>query len=228
MIIAIIPARGGSKRIPQKNIKEFNGKPIIAYSIEKALSSKIFDKVIVSTDNDKIKNIAKQFGAEVPFDRPIQLSDDYTGTHEVIAHAVKWMEDKEWVLNSICCIYPTAPLLDVKYLKAAYEIFNKGNWDYVFAATEYVYPIERSFKIINDGLKMVFPENYKKRSQDLSQTFHDAGQFYWGTPDAWVEKKPTFSKNSTIIKLPPYKVVDIDTKEDWKKAELMYKVLNKR
>ena len=228
MNVAVIPARGGSKRIPRKNIRKFSGKPIIAYSIEKALLSDLFGKVIVSTDDDEINSIAKQFGAEVPFKRPTQLSDDYAGTTEVVAHAIKWMENQGWTLNGVCCIYPTAPLLDVELLKTSYEMFTKGKWDYVFSAAENVYPVERSFKVLdNSGLKMLIPENFNRRSQDLTPTFHDAGQFYWGTPETWVEERPIFSKRSTIIKLPTYRVADIDTEEDWKRAELLYKVLEK-
>ena len=228
MNVAVIPARGGSKRIPRKNIRKFNGKPIIAYSIEKALLSNLFDKVIVSTDDDEIKDIALQFGAEVPFKRPDRLSDDYTGTTAVVAHAVKWLENQGKTLNAVCCIYSTAPLLDLKYLKTSYNIFNTGNWDYVFSAAEYIYPVERSFKVLDNGsLKMLLPENLNKRSQDLTTTYHDAGQFYWGTFEAWVENRPVFSERSTIIKLPSYRTADIDTKEDWKRAELMYEVLEK-
>ena len=228
MNVAVIPARGGSKRIPRKNIRKFSGKPIIAYSIEKALLSDLFGKVIVSTDDDEINSIAKQFGAEVPFKRPTQLSDDYAGTTEVVAHAIKWMKNQGWTLNGVCCIYPTAPLLDVELLKTSYEIFIKGKWDYVFSATEYVYPVERSFKVLdNSGLKMLIPENFDRRSQDLTPTFHDAGQFYWGSPEAWVEDRPIFSERSTILKLPVYGAVDIDTEDDWKRAELLYKVLGK-
>ena len=226
MNIAVIPARGGSKRIPRKNIRKFSGKPIIAYSIEKALLSDLFGKVIVSTDDDEINSIAKQFGAEVPFKRSAQLSDDYAGTTEVVAHAIKWMENQGWTLNGVCCIYPTAPLLDVELLKTSYEIFIKGKWDYVFSATEYVYPVERSFKVLdNNVLKMLIPENFDRRSQDLTPTFHDAGQFYWGSPEAWVEDRPIFSERSTIIKLPAYGAADIDTEDDWKRAELLYKIL---
>ena len=226
MNVAVIPARGGSKRIPRKNIRKFSGKPIIAYSIEKALLSDLFGKVIVSTDDDEINSIAKQFGAECPFKRPAQLSNDYAGTTEVIAHAIKWMENQGWTLNGVCCIYPTAPLLDVELLKISYDIFIKGKWDYVFSATEYVYPVERSFKVLDKrGLKLLIPENYNRRSQDLTPTFHDAGQFYWGSPEAWVEDRPIFSGRSTIIKLPAYGATDIDTDDDWKRAELMYKIL---
>jgi len=228
MNVAVIPARGGSKRIPRKNIRKFSGKPIIAYSIEKALLSDLFGKVIVSTDDEEINSIAKQFGAEVPFKRPTQLSDDYASTTEVVAHAIKWMKNQGWTLNGVCCIYPTAPLLDLELLKTSYEIFIKGTWDYVFSAAEYVYPVERSFKVLdNNVLKMLIPENFNRRSQDLTSTFHDAGQFYWGTPEAWVEERPIFSERSTIIKLPTYRVADIDTEEDWKRAELLYKVLEK-
>ena len=226
MNVAVIPARGGSKRIPRKNIRKFSGKPIIAYSIEKALLSDLFGKVIVSTDDDEINSVAKQFGAEVPFKRPTELSDDYAGTTEVIAHAIKWMKNQGWTLNGVCCIYPTAPLLDVELLKTSYEIFIKGKWDYVFSATEYVYPVERSFKVLdNSGIKMLIPKNFNRRSQDLTPTFHDAGQFYWGSPEAWVEDRPIFSERSTIIKLPAFGGTDIDTEDDWKRAELLYKIL---
>ena len=200
MNVAVIPARGGSKRILRKNIRDFMGKPIISYSIKKALLSELFDKVIVSTDDEEINSIAKQFGAECPFIRPSKLSNDYAGTMEVVAHTIQWLENQGFALNSVCCIYPTA--------------------------TKYVYPVERSFKILdNSGLTMLLPENINKRSQDLSPTYHDAGQFYWGNPEAWVENRPIFSERSTIIKLPDYRVADIDTEEDWKRAELMYKIL---
>lgn len=226
MNVAIIPARGGSKRIPRKNIKEFIGKPIIAYSIEKAISSELFDKVIVSTDDDEIGEIAQQFGADVPFKRPSKLSDDFAGTAPVVAHAIKWLQNKGNDLNAICCVYSTAPLLDIEYLISGYEIFKAGNWNYVFSATEYIYPVDRSFKILdNGGLKMVFPKNLNKRSQDLKATFHDAGQFYWGTSEAWIKNRPIFSDKSTIIKLPMHRTADIDTEEDWERAELMYKIV---
>jgi CMP-N-acetylneuraminic acid synthetase len=136
------------------------------------------------------------------------------------------MENQGWTLNGVCCIYPTAPLLDVELLKISYDIFIKGKWDYVFSAAEYVYPVERSFKVLdNNGLNMLIPENFNRRSQDLTSTFHDAGQFYWGTPVAWVEERPIFSERSTIIKLPAYGAADIDTEDDWKRAELLYKIL---
>ena len=226
MNIAIIPARGGSKRISRKNIREFVGKPIIAYSIEKAISSNLFDKVIVSTDDSEIKNISKKFGADVPFVRPDSLSDDFASTTSVIAHAIKWMKSQKWALDSICCIYPTSPLLDLDYLKKGYDIFYKSNWDYVFSATEYNYPVGRGFMSLdNNGLKMVFPENIDQRSQDLAPVFHDAGQFYWGTIKSWIEHKPIFSEKSFILIIPSHMVVDIDTEDDWCRAELTFKVL---
>lgn len=228
LIVAIIPARGGSKRIPQKNIRLFCGKHIIAYSIEAAQNSKIFDKVIVSTDSNEIAKIAVSLGAEVPFLRPQELSGDYVGIREVIAHAVKWMWEKGWRLNAVCCIYATAPLLRHDDLIEAYKIFQKDKWDYILAATEYIYPIQRSFRIQKSGsVEMFFPENFSKRSQDLEKAYHDAGQFCWGKPEAWIENMMLFSVRSSILKIPAYRVVDIDTEEDWKRAEIIYNVLKK-
>ena len=161
--VAIIPARGGSKRIPKKNIKDFLGKPIIAYSIQLAVSSKLFDKVIVSTDDEEIKDVAIKYSAEVPFIRPKEISDDFTGTHEVIGHAVKWLEDNNEKMDYVCCIYPTAPLIQKDDLIKGYRIIKTGKWNSVMAATNFSYPIFRSFENLpNGGLKMFFPEHYNQ------------------------------------------------------------------
>ena len=187
--IAIIPARGGSKRIPKKNIKDFLGKPIIAYSIEMAISCKLFNKVIVSTDDQEIKDVAIKYGAEVPFIRPKEIADDFTGTHEVIKHAVKWLEDNSEKMDYVCCIYPTAPLIEKDDLIKGFEIIQTGKWTSVLAATNFSYPIFRSFEILPDGgLKMIFPEHYSSRSQDLPEVYHDAGLFYWAKPEIWKKK----------------------------------------
>ena len=226
MKVAVIPARGGSKRIPHKNIKPFCGKPIIAYSIGVANVSGLFDKVIVSTDNKEIAELAQHYGAETPFIRPDELSDDYVGTTQVISHSAKWMIENDWELDAICCVYATAPLIDVNDLKLAYNLFMTNEWDCVFAATEFVYPFQRSFKLIEDGtLEMFFPQYYHSRSQDLEVAYHDAGQFYWSSIAVWLENRTDFSEKSTIVKVPSYRSVDIDTKEDWLRAELIFKSL---
>jgi len=228
MNVAIIPARGGSKRIVQKNVKHFCGKPIIAYSIETAISSNIFDKVIVSTDDKEIAETAKDYGAEVPFVRPASLSDDYTATNAVIIHGIKWFLDQGYRLNSVCCIYATAPLIQKDDLIKAHKIFLTNKWEFVFSATSFVYPIQRAFKKLKtDGIRMFQPEHFQTRSQDLPAAYHDAGQFYFGKTEAWLENIITFSEKSTIITIPPYRTVDIDTEEDWIRAELIMELLKK-
>ena len=226
--IAIIPARGGSKRIPKKNIKYFLGKPIIAYSIEMAVSSKLFDKVIVSTDDQEIKDVAIKYGAEVPFVRPKKIADDFTGTHEVIGHAVKWLEDNGEIVDYTCCIYPTAPLIKKDDLIKGFEIIKTGKWNFVMAATNFSYPIFRSFEILLDGgLKMTFPEHYNSRSQDLPEVYHDAGLFYWAKPKTWKKKMEGFNEKNSIIKIPNYRIQDIDTLDDWKRAEIIYEIIDR-
>ena len=226
--IAIIPARGGSKRIPKKNIKDFLGKPIIAYSIEIAINCKLFDKVIVSTDDQEIKKVAIKYGAEVPFIRPKQISDDFTGTHEVIGHAVKWLEDNNKKMDYVCCIYSTAPLIEKDDLKKGFELIKTNKWNSIIAATNFSYPIFRSFENLPDGgLKMIFPEYYSSRSQDLPEIYHDAGLFYWAKPEIWKKKPERYSEKNSIVKIPNYRTQDIDTLEDWKRAEIIYKIKNK-
>ena len=223
MIVAIIPARGGSKRIPKKNIKEFFGKPIISYSIKAAFDSKLFDKVIVSTDCDEIAQVAIKYGAEVPFIRPKELSGDFLGTHEVVGHALTWLEDSGHLIEYACCIYATAPMIQVSDLIKGCDLIKTGNWKSVIAATKYSYPIFRSFKKLpSGGLKMVFPEHYNSRSQDLPEVYHDAGQFYWAKSKEWKNNPGSFSEKNTIIELPNYLVQDIDTLDDWYKAEKIY------
>lgn len=227
MNVAIIPARGGSKRIIKKNVKLFFGKPIIAYSIENAIKSLLFDKVIVSTDDNEIARIAIEYGAEVPFMRPSELSDDFSGTHDVIGHAVKSLENNGEEIRYVCCLYATAPLLKMNYLIKGYDLIKSGKWESVIAATKFSYPIFRSFeKLENGSLKMFFPEHYSSRSQDLSEAFHDAGQFYWANAKVWKDKPNRFSENSTIVELPNYLVQDIDTMEDWIRAENLFKLLD--
>ncbi len=222
MNIAIIPARGGSKRIPRKNIKEFCGKPMIAYSIEAAQKSGCFDRIIVSTDDSEIAVIAKQYGAEVPFTRPDDISDDYASTLDVIAHAITELNLPK--NTNLCCIYATAPLISSLKISEGLEIFNSSLLDYVFSATEFSYPIQRAFKLSSNGqVEMFQPECFDSRSQDLEQSYHDAGQFYWGSSEAFLNKRPIFGKSSKPIILPNTQVQDIDTKNDWQLAEILYR-----
>jgi pseudaminic acid cytidylyltransferase len=226
MKIAIIPARGGSKRIPRKNIKEFCGKPMIAWSIEVAKTSGLFDRIIVSTDDTEIAEVAKQWGAEVPFMRPEELSNDYAGTTEVISHLTQWILDQGIDVAAVCCIYATAPFVQVADLKRGLEALNSGDWDYAFTVTDFAAPIFRSFKQTSEGgIKMFFPEHFTARSQDLPIALHDAGQFYWGRPTAWLKGKHIFDRYSTPVVIPRWRVQDIDTQDDWKRAEIFAPII---
>ena len=225
MNLCIIPARGESKRIPKKNIKFFLGKPIIAYSIEAALDTKLFDAVVVSTDDKDIAKVAEKYGAEVPFFRPKELSGDFTGTNDVIKHAINWYLGQDIEINYVCCIYATAPFVRVEYLKQGLELLRNSNQLFAFSVTSFPFPIQRAIKIEDNKVSMFYPENFLSRSQDLEDAYHDAGQFYWGRPQAFLNDKIMFSKSSIPIILPRYLVQDIDTIEDWQRAELMYKIL---
>jgi pseudaminic acid cytidylyltransferase len=226
MNICVIPARGGSRRIPKKNIKEFNGKPIIAYSIEAALKSNCFDQVIVSTDHDEISEVATKYGAQVPFVRPNELSNDYVGTIPVVKHAIEWMEDNNNYIEDVCCLYATAPFIQSKIISKAKKQLKDSNADYCFSVTSFAFPIQRAIKIIQfDKVDMFYPEHFNSRSQDLEEAFHDAGQFYWGKAQAFKDELPLFSEAATPYVLPRYLVQDIDTMEDWIRAEAMHKVL---
>ncbi len=225
--IAIIPARGGSKRIPRKNIKDFFGKPLIAYSIEAALESKLFDKIIVSTDDAEIAEIAKKYGADIPFMRPKELSDDFTGTDDVTNHALEWFREKGETFEFVCTIYATAPLLQSKYLIEGYKALKDSTAINAFSATSMPSPIQRTFKVNDDGrCEMFTPEHYMARSQDLEEAYQDAGQFYWTKTDQ-ASDEIMFGKDSIPIILPRHLVQDIDTMEDWQRAEIMYSVLQK-
>ncbi len=226
MNICIIPARGGSKRIPRKNIKEFNGRPIIAYSIEAAIESNCFDKVIVSTDDDEIAKVAKYYGAEVPFIRPAELSNDHVGTIPVIKHAIEWVENENNSIDNVCCLYATAPFSQSQIISKAFQQLQESKADYCFSVTSFPFPIQRAIKIIQcNKVDMFYPEYFDTRSQDLEESYHDAGQFYWGKAQAFKAELPLFSKNATPYILPRYLVQDIDTLDDWIRAEAMYRVL---
>ena len=225
--IAIIPARGGSKRIPRKNIKNFFDKPLIAYSIQTALESQLFEKVIVSTDDVEIAEIAKKYGAEVPFLRPQELADDFSGTEAVISHALKYLKIQGEEYAFACTIYATAPLLQAKYLKEGLEKLKNSDAIHTFSATTMPFPIQRTFKIDAGGrCKMFTPKYYMSRSQDLEEAYQDAGQFYWSRLNS-TSSEILFGKDSIPIILPRHLVQDIDTLEDWKRAEIMYEVINR-
>ncbi len=228
MNIAIIPARGGSKRIPRKNIKEFHGKPLIAYSIEAAKASKCFDRIIVSTDDKEIAEVAKQYGAEVPFLRPSGISDDFSTTLDVMQHAIHWCNDNGMNIDNVCCIYATAPFLLPEYIQQGLESLSDNAVKYTFSATSFAFPIQRAIRLdCNNQVDMFQPEHLNTRSQDLEEAYHDAGQFYWGTAASFLEGASFFAKHSIAIKLPRKRVQDIDTPEDWDLAEILYSVLNK-
>lgn len=227
MNIAIIPARGGSKRIPRKNIKEFHGKPMIAYSIEAAKKSGCFDEIIVSTDDQEIADIAIKYGAEVPFLRPAKIADDHATTIDVMQHAIDWCCNHNLNATHYCCIYATAPFIKPNRLIEGGKIINNNAYDYVFSATSFAFPIQRALKLNELGsLSMFNPEHFNSRSQDLEEAYHDAGQFYWGTKSAFMTGKPFFSSNSQMVQLPRKEVQDIDTAEDWEYAERLYKLMN--
>jgi pseudaminic acid cytidylyltransferase len=225
MIVAIIPARSGSKRIKKKNIKLFLGEPIISYSIKSAKKSKIFDKIIVSTDSNKIGNIAKKCGAEFLFKRPKKLSGDTISTRKVILHAINWISKNIKKPSFICCIYPTAPLLNYDDLIKSFKMIKSKKWNYIFSATKNLFPIERCFYFNKKNqLNLIEKKNFFKRTQSFKPTYRDAGQFYWGTYEAWVKKSIIFEKNSSIYLLPNLRTQDIDSIEDWKIAEKLYKI----
>lgn len=228
MKVAVIPARGGSKRIPRKNIRPFVGRPMIAYSIAAAQAAGVFDRIVVSTDDDEIAEVAAAHGAQVPFRRPASLADDYTGTAEVVCHAIKALEDQGCSPSQVCCVYATAPFVSAQDIRDAGGVLASGRWAYVFSTTTYPYPVFRSLQIQpGGGLGMLFPEHAQTRSQDLPELFHDAGQFYWGTTHAWTSLAPIFDLHSTRFSIPRWRVQDIDTEEDWVRAEAMASYLFK-
>ena len=203
---------------------------MIAYSISAAAQSGLFDRIIVSTDDEEISSIAKQCGAEAPFLRPHELSDDQAGTTEVVAHAIEWLNSAGTSnISAVCCIYATAPFVRRADIKHGLEILESGDWQYVFAATNFAAPIFRAFqKSPSGGLEMFFPQHFPTRSQDLPEALHDAGQFYWGRPAAWLSKAKVFGRLSTVVLLPRWRVQDIDTEEDWARAEMIAATLDAR
>jgi len=227
MKIAIIPARGGSKRIPRKNIKEFCGKPMIAYSIEAAIKSGCFDRVIVSTDDTEIAEVAKTYGAEIPFIRPDYLADDYTATNDVIVHAIEFFQAQGINIELVSCIYATAPFITPISISESVKLIEENDSvDYAVTVTEFAFPIQRALKISNQGqLSLREPEYAMTRSQDLDLFYHDAGQVYTGRPSSFTKVSTVFKGSILPVILSPKNVQDIDTPDDWDRAEVLFKIL---
>lgn len=226
MRIAVIPARGGSKRIPRKNIRDFCGKPIVAWSIQVALDSGCFDKVIVSTDDTQIAEVALAHGADVPFLRPDSLAGDYVGTTPVVQHALRSLMSNGDSVSEACCIYATAPFITGEDLSKGLQQLNEHGAYYAMAVASYAFPIQRALKLTTAGrIQMFQPEHATSRSQDLEEAYHDAGQFYWGTPEAWLAAYDIYSSRTVPVILPRHRVQDIDTEEDWERAVWMFRAL---
>jgi pseudaminic acid cytidylyltransferase len=227
--IAIIPARGGSKRIPGKNIKDFAGRPIISYSIETARKSGLFDRIIVSTDSEEIASVARKFDSEVPFMRPDELSDDFTNTAEVLLHALSWLKKNGALPTYFCCIYATAPFIQAESLKEGLACLKQKDAVTAFSVTRFSYPILKALETDRSGyLKMVWPDQKNRRSNDLPETYHDAGQFYWAHTKRFLIEKTLFSSKAIPVVLPRHLVQDIDTPEDWEVAQHMYRAFKLR
>jgi pseudaminic acid cytidylyltransferase len=226
MKVAVIPARGGSKRIPRKNVREFCGRPMIAWSVEIARTSGLFEHVLLSTEDPEIADVAKRYGAEVLFTRPAALADDHAGTTEVIGHATRWAVEQGWPVTAVCCLYATAPMIQHEDLRQGLMRLESGDWDYAFSATTFASPIFRAFRELpNGGVEMFFPQYFETRSQDLPVALHDAGQFYWGRPSAWMNGKRIYDVHSIPVVIPRWRVADIDDEEDWKRAEMVFRML---
>ncbi|UZE13597.1 pseudaminic acid cytidylyltransferase [Pseudomonas sp. B21-053] len=223
--VAIIPARGGSKRIPRKNLKPFDGVPMIARSIKTALDSGLFAQVVVSTDDEEIADLARACGAQVPFMRPAALADDFTGTAAVIVHAMQTLQGQEF--DFACCVYATAPLLQTRFLQQGMQLLEQHpDKAFAFSVCDFGFPVQRALTLDDQGaLTALYPEFRETRSQDLPPAYQDAGQFYWGRTDAWLRGDVLYSPRSLPVILPRYLVQDIDTPEDWKRAEYLYAAL---
>lgn len=226
--LAIIPARGGSKRIPRKNIKDFCGQPIIAYSIKAALDSGLFDEIMVSTDDEEIAALARKYGASVPFMRSPATSDDFAPTAAVLTEVLEKYKQLGHEYEVACCIYPTAPLLQAASLLAAFELLTTKEYDTVFPVLKYSYPIWRSLKLEEGKASMNWPEHVSSRSQDLPSAYHDAGQFYFFRVDSFMQKQALFTDNTGAVELNELQVQDIDTLTDWEMAEIKYKLLQSK
>jgi pseudaminic acid cytidylyltransferase len=226
MRLAVIPARGGSQRIPRKNILPFCGLPMIAWSIAAARDSGLFDAIVVSTDDAEIAELARAHGATVPFLRPAALADDHTGTAAVIAHAIQWHRDQGLDPDPVCCLYATAPFVQPADLQQGLRLLDDPAVDYAIAITSYAFPIQRALRRLDGGgIDLFEPAHALTRSQDLAPAFHDAGQFYWGRAQAWLADRPDYSPATRPVLLPRHRVQDIDTPEDWLRAEWLFRAM---
>ena len=224
--VAIITARGGSKRIPRKNIKDFLGKPIIAYSIEAALQSNLFDEVMVSTDDEEIATIARLYGTKVPFMRSPKNSDDYATTVDVLLEVLEQYQALDTQFTHGCCLYPTAPFITSALLNESFDLLEKENFDTVFPVVRFGNPIQRALTKDDSGkIAMMHPEYKLSRSQDLEKAYFDSGQFYWFNAQKLLTQKSLWTDNTGVIEIDEHKVQDIDNLTDWKLAELKYKLL---
>lgn len=227
MNVAIIPARGGSKRIPRKNVRIFEGRPMIAWTIDALRASGCVERIVVSTDDEEIAATAVSLGAELPFRRPAELADDHAATLPVMAHAVGALRGLGWELTSVCCAYATAPLMAGTDLRLARAALAEPGVQYVFSCATFGFPVQRALHRAGDGVEPLFPQFTASRSQDLDNAFHDAGQFYWGRPEAFERQLPIFARHSRPHFVPRHRVQDIDTVEDWARAELLFRTYNK-
>lgn len=226
MKLAIIPARGGSKRIPRKNIKTFCGKPMIAYAIEAAKSSGLFDRIIVSTDDKEIARTAVEFGAQVPFMRPPELADDFIPTVPVVVHAIEACNAMGWKAAQVCCIYPAVPLIQQQDLRDAHALLQSNDADYVFPVTAFPSAIQRALKKTpDDRVAPFYPEFVSTRTQDLEPAYYDVGQFYFGKTQAWLDGRSPHQSGAALV-IPEWRVADIDTPEDWTRAERIFDLIN--
>lgn len=228
MKIAVIPARGGSKRIPRKNIRSFAGQPMIAYAIEAAKLSGLFDHIVVSTDDDEIAQIAVKYGAETPFMRPAELADDYAGTIPVIAHAIEACSAIGWQADLVCCIYPAVPLIQAQDLKNALFLLEQDGGDYTFPVAAFPSAIQRALRRLEDGrMQPFYPECTGIRTQDLEAAYYDAGQFYWGRAEAWLAGISPHQAGKGLV-IPEWRVADIDTPDDWTRAEILFELSQRK
>ena len=225
--LAVIPARGGSKRIPRKNVRQFLDKPIISYSISAALKANIFDEVMVSTKDPEIADISKMFGAQIPFLRSAETSDDYSTISDVLGEVLAQYETLGKFFENICVIYPTAPLITAERIKQGFNLLCGNNHDAVFYVVKFSYPIQRALTLDGGKLSFIHPENVDTRSQDLKAAYHDAGQLFWITRQAFFRQRSVFVDNIGAVELPEREAQDIDTEEDWEMAELKYRLLVK-
>jgi pseudaminic acid cytidylyltransferase len=224
MIFAIIPARGGSQRIKKKNIKKFYLKPILYWTIKALKKSKLFSKIVLTTDDNQIKKIAEQLGFDYIISRPSNLADNYTPTKPVIEHAIRALK-KKFKIKYACCVYPCNPFLNSLDIKKSFKILKKNKNNFVFPITEYTHPVQRAFKLAKKNKLIFFTKKHElTRTQDLAKSYHDVGQFYWGSVENWLSKKKMHS-NGIGLPIPKWRVVDIDNLQDWKRAELLFKIL---